>query len=76
MLTGLVGQHPAAFLDVLFSNPRTQRRPEPTANAAGLYAGALWGAYDSIWSDLADRALNESRSKKLIHQIAEECSRA
>lgn len=33
-------------------------------------------AYNTIWNDMAARALDESRSKSLIQQVAEEYSRA
>ena len=33
-------------------------------------------AYNTIWADMAGRALNESRSKSLIQQVAEEYSHA
>ncbi|MEV0879578.1 helix-turn-helix transcriptional regulator [Micromonospora echinofusca] len=33
-------------------------------------------AYNTIWADMASRALNESRSKSFIQQVAEEHSRA
>ncbi|MCL7459934.1 helix-turn-helix domain-containing protein [Micromonospora sp. MSM11] len=33
-------------------------------------------AYNTIWADMASRALNESRSKSFIQQVAEEYSRA
>ncbi|WP_328348696.1 helix-turn-helix domain-containing protein [Micromonospora sp. NBC_00421] len=33
-------------------------------------------AYNSIWANMTDRALNESQSKSLIQQIAEEYARA
>ncbi|MFY1703623.1 MULTISPECIES: helix-turn-helix domain-containing protein [Micromonospora] len=56
---------------------------EPTVTYLDTTTGAIYldkpretAAYNAIWTDVAGRALNESRSKAMIHRIAEEYSRA
>ncbi|MFJ6199306.1 helix-turn-helix domain-containing protein [Micromonospora sp. NPDC092111] len=56
---------------------------EPPVTYLEAATGAIYldkpheiSAYNSIWADMADRALNESQSKSFIRQIAEEYARA
>lgn len=56
---------------------------EPTITYLETTTGAIYldkphetAAYQRIWADLDEQALNPSRSMKLIRKIAEEYSRA
>ncbi|WP_428966820.1 helix-turn-helix domain-containing protein [Micromonospora fluostatini] len=77
------GAMAGAFSIMEFPEDSNGKEAEPPVAYLEAATGAIYldkphetAAYDSIWSDLADRALDESRSKKLIHDVAEEYSRA
>lgn len=77
------GAMAGAFSILEFPHDGNGREVEPPVAYLEAATGAIYldkphetAAYNTIWADMADRALNESRSKNLIQQVAEEYSRA
>ncbi|MFD6607311.1 helix-turn-helix domain-containing protein [Micromonospora chalcea] len=77
------GAMAGAFSIMNFPRDRSGKEIEPPVAYLEAATGAMYldkphevAAYDAIWTDMASRALNESRSKSLIQQVAEEYSRA
>lgn len=75
------GAMSGAFSIIEFPEDSTGREVEPPVAYLEAATGAIYldkphetGAYNSIWADMANRALNESRSIRLIQQVAEEYS--
>ncbi|WP_196231104.1 helix-turn-helix domain-containing protein [Salinispora arenicola] len=75
------GAMSGAFSIMEFPEDSNGRAVEPPVAYLEAATGAIYldkphetGAYNSIWADMADRALNESRSINLIQQVAEEYS--
>ncbi|WP_307969895.1 helix-turn-helix domain-containing protein [Salinispora arenicola] len=75
------GAMSGAFSIMEFPEDSTGREVEPPVAYLEAATGAIYldkphetGAYNSIWADMANRALNESRSIRLIQQVAEEYS--
>lgn len=75
------GAMSGAFSIMEFPEDSTGREVEPPVAYLEAATGAIYldkphetGAYNSIWADMANRALNESRSVRLIQQVAEEYS--
>ncbi|MBU8856427.1 MULTISPECIES: helix-turn-helix transcriptional regulator [unclassified Micromonospora] len=87
VLTFSAGLHAGAmaggFSIMRFPRDSSGKEAEPPVAYLEAATGAIYldkpheiAAYDAIWADMAGRALNESRSKNLIQQVAEEYSRA
>ncbi|MBB5824972.1 transcriptional regulator with XRE-family HTH domain [Micromonospora carbonacea subsp. aurantiaca] len=87
VLTFSAGLHAGAMSGAfsILEFPRDEHGKEVEPPVAYLEAatGAIYldkphetAAYNTIWADMASRALNESRSQSLIQQAAEEYSRA
>lgn len=87
VLTFSVGLHAGAmtgaFSIMEFPMDSNGKEMEPPVIYLESATGAIYldkpheaDAYDAIWTDMTSRALNESRSKSLIQQVAEEYSRA
>ncbi|MFF3869039.1 helix-turn-helix domain-containing protein [Micromonospora sp. NPDC001898] len=77
------GAMTGAFSIMDFPEDSGGKEVEPPVTYLEAATGAIYldkpheiTAYNSIWSDMASRALNPSQSKSLIHRIAEEYSRA
>ncbi|MEU5905367.1 helix-turn-helix transcriptional regulator [Micromonospora sp. NPDC047467] len=77
------GAMAGAFSILEFPQVGNGREAEPPVTYLEAATGAIYldkphetNAYNSIWADMTARALNESRSKSLIHEVAEEYSRA
>ncbi|WP_197674066.1 helix-turn-helix domain-containing protein [Micromonospora narathiwatensis] len=77
------GAMSGSFSIMEFPEDNHGKEVEPPVAYLEAATGAIYldkphetAAYNSIWSDIAGRALNESRSKSLIHEVAEEYSRA
>ncbi len=77
------GAMSGAFSIMEFPEDDSGKEVEPPVAYLEAATGAIYldkshetVAYNSIWADMADRALNESRSIHLIQQVAEEYSRA
>ncbi|WBB54414.1 helix-turn-helix transcriptional regulator [Verrucosispora sp. WMMD573] len=77
------GAMAGAFSLLEFPRDGQDREIEPPVAYLDAATGAIYldkphetAAYNMIWADMTSRALNESRSKDLIQQIAEEYSRA
>ncbi|WBB82457.1 helix-turn-helix transcriptional regulator [Micromonospora sp. WMMD882] len=77
------GAMTGAFSILEFPTDARGKEVEPPVAYLEAATGAIYldkphetDAYNTIWSDMASRALNESRSKSLIQQVAEEYSRA
>lgn len=75
------GAMSGAFSIMEFPEDSNGREVEPPVAYLEAATGAIYldkphetGAYNSIWADMANRALNESRSIRLIQQVAEEYS--
>ncbi|WP_018824514.1 helix-turn-helix domain-containing protein [Salinispora arenicola] len=75
------GAMSGAFSIMEFPEDSNGREVEPPVAYLEAATGAIYldkphetGAYNSIWADMANRALNESRSINLIQQVAEEYS--
>ncbi|NIL55691.1 helix-turn-helix domain-containing protein [Salinispora arenicola] len=75
------GAMSGAFSIMEFPEDSTGREVEPPVAYLEAATGAIYldkphetGAYNSIWADMANRALNEPRSINLIQQVAEEYS--
>ena len=76
------GMTAGAFSMLEFPQDATGRETEPPVAYLESATGAIYldkphetAVYDAIWADMTGRALNESRSKSLIQQVAEEHSR-
>lgn len=85
VLTFFAGLHAGAttgaFSILEFPRDSKGREVEPPVAYLESATGAIYldkphetAVYDSIWADMAGHALNESRSKSLIQQVAEEYS--
>ncbi len=68
-----------AFTILEFPSNGNGRETEPPTVYAGSLTGALYldrpnevAAYDNLWTDLTSIALDESQSRELIGEIAEE----
>ncbi|MFJ5664937.1 helix-turn-helix domain-containing protein [Micromonospora chalcea] len=77
------GAMAGAFSILGFPKDSNGREVEPPVAYLEAATGAIYldkphetSAYDTIWADMASRALTESRTKTLIEQVAEEYSRA
>ncbi len=77
------GAMSGAFSIMEFPDDNHGKEAEPPVAYLEAATGAIYldkshetAAYNSIWADMAGRAVNESRSKSLIHQVAEEYSYA
>lgn len=77
------GAMSGAFSIMDFPQDSNGKEVEPPVTYLEAATGAIYldkaheiAAYNSIWADMAGRALNESQSKNMIQQIAEEYSRA
>jgi transcriptional regulator with XRE-family HTH domain len=77
------GAMTGAFSILDFDQDGNGKEVEPTVTYLEAATGAIYldkphetSAYNIIWPDMTKRALNESRSKSMIKQIAEEYSRA
>lgn len=77
------GMTAGAFSILEFPSDSKGREVEPPVAYLEAATGAIYldkhhetAVYDAIWADITVRALNESRSKSLIQQVAEEYSRA
>lgn len=77
------GAMSGAFSILEFPRDGSGKEVEPPVTYLETATGAIYlnkphetVAYNTIWADMADRALNESRSIHLIQQVAEEYSRA
>ncbi len=77
------GAMSGAFSILEFPRDSNGKEVEPPVAYLEAATGAIYldkphetGAYNAIWADMAGRALNPSRSKSLIQQLAEEYSRA
>ncbi|MCN0153290.1 helix-turn-helix domain-containing protein [Salinispora arenicola] len=75
------GAMSGAFSIMEFPEDSNGREVEPPVAYLEAATGAIYldkphetGAYNSIWADMANRALNEPRSINLIQQVAEEYS--
>lgn len=75
------GAMSGAFSIMEFPEDSNGREVEPPVAYLEAATGAIYldkphetGAYNSIWADMANRALNEFRSINLIQQVAEEYS--
>ncbi len=73
------GAMTGAFSIMDFPLDERGKEVEPPVTYLEAATGAIYldkpheiSAYNSIWADMADRALNESQSRMLIQQIAEE----
>lgn len=76
------GAMSGAFSIMEFPEDSNGREVEPPVAYLEAATGAIYldkphetGAYNSIWADMANRALTESRSIRLIQQVVEEYSR-
>ncbi|WP_204033120.1 helix-turn-helix domain-containing protein [Micromonospora qiuiae] len=77
------GAMSGAFSIIEFPEDSKGKEVEPPVAYLEAATGAIYldkphetAAYNTIWADMAGRALNESESKSLIQQVAEEYSRA
>ncbi|MEV4760098.1 helix-turn-helix transcriptional regulator [Micromonospora sp. NPDC049559] len=77
------GAMAGAFSILEFPRDDAGKEVEPTVTYLEGATGAIYldkphetSAYDKIWADMENRALNESRSKTMIQQLAEEYDRA
>lgn len=77
------GAMTGAFSIMEFPQDSNGKEVEPPVTYLETATGAIYldkpheiVAYNTIWGDMAGRALNESRSKSLIQQVEEEYSRA
>ncbi|MER7164657.1 helix-turn-helix transcriptional regulator [Micromonospora sp. NPDC000207] len=77
------GAMAGAFSILDFPKDSRGKELEPTVTYLESATGAIYlnkphetAAYNSIWADMTRRALSEGQTKKMIHQIAEEYSRA
>ncbi|MDM4719590.1 helix-turn-helix transcriptional regulator [Micromonospora sp. WMMA1363] len=77
------GATTGAFSVLEFQQDDNGKEVEPPVTYLETATGAIYldkphetAAYNAIWGDMAGRTLNESRSKSLIQQVAEEYSRA
>ncbi|WP_435588969.1 helix-turn-helix domain-containing protein [Micromonospora chalcea] len=77
------GAMAGAFSILDFPKDSSGKEVEPPVTYLEAATGAIYldkphetDAYNIIWADMANRAMNESRSKSLIQQVAEEYSRA
>ncbi|MFG1847618.1 helix-turn-helix domain-containing protein [Micromonospora carbonacea] len=77
------GAMSGAFSILAFPRDEHGKEVEPPVAYLEAATGAIYldkphetAAYNTIWADMASRALNESRSQSLIQQAAEEYSRA
>lgn len=77
------GAMSGAFSILEFPRDSNGREVEPPVAYLEAATGAIYldkphetAAYNTIWADMTGRALNPSRSKSLIQQVAEEYSRA
>ncbi|WP_341720415.1 helix-turn-helix transcriptional regulator [Micromonospora sp. FIMYZ51] len=76
------GAMSGAFSLLEFPQDAHGQEVEPPVAYLEAATGAIYldkphetAAYNSIWADMASRALSEAKSKSLIHQVAEEHSR-
>ncbi|WP_433533596.1 helix-turn-helix domain-containing protein [Micromonospora sp. CA-263727] len=77
------GAMSGAFSIMEFPEDSNGKEVEPPVAYLEAATGAIYldkphetAAYNTIWADMTGRALNQSQSKSLIHQVAEEHSRA
>ncbi|MEO3769600.1 helix-turn-helix transcriptional regulator [Micromonospora sp. B9E7] len=77
------GMTAGAFSVLEFPRDNRDKEVEPPVAYLEAATGAIYldkpheiAVYNTIWADMTVRALNESRSKSLIHEVAEEFSRA
>ncbi|WFE67683.1 helix-turn-helix transcriptional regulator [Micromonospora sp. WMMD714] len=77
------GAMAGAFSILEFPEDGSTRESEPPVAYLEAATGAIYldkphetAAYRAIWADMAGRALNDSRSKSLIQDVAEEYARA
>ncbi|MEU8262254.1 helix-turn-helix transcriptional regulator [Micromonospora sp. NPDC048999] len=77
------GAMAGAFSILEFPTDNNGKEVEPPVAYLEAATGAIYldkphetAAYNTIWADMAGRALNESQSKSLIHKVAEEYCRA
>ncbi|MEW2442725.1 helix-turn-helix domain-containing protein [Micromonospora marina] len=77
------GAMTGAFSIMNFPPDSAGKEMEPPVAYLESATGAIYldkpheiAAYDAIWTDMFDRALDDSRSKRLVKRIAEEYSRA
>ncbi|WP_406075484.1 helix-turn-helix domain-containing protein [Micromonospora sp. NBC_01638] len=77
------GAMAGAFSILEFPQDSNGREVEPPVTYLEAATGSMYldkphetATYNTIWADMSARALNESRSKSLIHELAEEYTRA
>ncbi|MEU9508457.1 helix-turn-helix transcriptional regulator [Micromonospora sp. NPDC048170] len=77
------GAMAGAFSILEFPRDSNGKEVEPPVTYLEAATGAIYldkphetATYNAIWADMTSRALNESRSKSFIQQVAEEYSRA